>query len=847
MKKRHLFSAMALAAVFAGCSQEELISENNFQDAVDRPEVEAPVITLGTDTRMTTDGSYAKVTWEEGDGFGAMLMDSYNPSGTGSTPSDVWKAQFPIQTYVSSNILYKTEDGKSFFADASLKQGNYLFYAPFNKENFKREPLAVKLPLVQNVVPSADAPSNTAIKEFYESGTSPVFVAYDSIWNTPKTKLELSMKHIYALPKITLKLGKVQLLDENGKLNVDADKKPVYETSIAIDSIKFTNTDDAIVTAGTIKNQELISKIGKNAKGEVAWDKAKYENAATADIVQSALKGADEAVWVKFNPALTITSTKNGEFFMVLPGAEYTKENLAVEVYTTINGKAYVSAVSSDGTSVKTIKPAKNVRLLPGLPYSADEYNADGTMKESKGTSATYTVEGGFIPAETAISGYTEIKSYEELINFIQNVAYRGEPLIEMNKAEAEVIMGNNVIPDPKKYFVITVDEKTPIELDDNFVTVFKNSCVIAGASGAEGTIAFKTNNKQVTLGDITYSTDDPIAFNAGTVTYNTTTEKIVHTEATLGNTAAAYVTGDVVLEGSAAPKFGVLEVKKNASVEMTADLKYTTAAVCVKNMGGMVTVETGANVDIKNEQGIAIVNEVGDDFACTNGPATDPVATDKVEYYAEMSINAANVTVTSNTEWGKVNVSGNATVEFTTNDGLVVAGDQIAKIVVNGGTGEVDNTKNGKVTVNVGATQTVFATIAGSNGAAGFAGYDAMSGLTKIVLTGAWNVNDETGKDAVAALFGTDKALENVTVIDFNAGSSLYVGSGVTLDLSSVTTININADVNWTGRSATGTNASTVELKDEKGTTIVCANKDASNKYKLTETDINVVKKSNP
>lgn len=841
MKKRHLFSAMALAAVFAGCSQEELISENNFQDAVDRPEVEAPVITLGTDTRMTTDGSYAKVTWEEGDGFGAMLMDEYvaNPNGitSSSKPSDVWKAKFPIKDYVSSNILYKTEDGKSFFADASLKQGNYLFYAPFNKENFKREPLAVKLPLVQNVVPSADAPSNTAITEFYESGTSPVFVAYDSIWNTPKTELALSMKHIYALPKITLKLGQVQLLDENGDLKIDINKKPVYETSIAIDSIKFTNATKKIVTAGTINNANLIAKIGKNEKGEVAWDKAKYENAKTADIVTAAQKGADGAVWVKFNPALTITSTKNGEFFMVLPGAEYTQADLAVEVYTTINDKAYVSAATSLDTSIETIKPAKNVRLLPGLPYSADEYNADGTMKESKGTSATYTVKGGFIPAETAISGYTEIKSYEELINFIQNVAYRGEPLIEMNKAEAEAIMGNNVIPDPKKYFVITVDEKTPIELDDNFVTVFKNSCVIAGASGAEGTIAFKTNNKQVTLGDITYSTDDPIAFNAGTVTYNTTTEKIVHTEATLGNTTAAYVTGDVVLEGSAAPKFGVLEVKKNASVEMTADLKYTTAAVCVKNMGGMVTVETGANVDIKNEQGIAVVNKVGT-FACTNGPATDPVATDKVEYYAEMSINDANVTVTSNTEWGKVNVSGNATVEFTTNNGLVVAGDQIAKIVVNAGSGKVDNTANGKVTNT--ATQTVFATIAGSNGAAGFAKYDGLSGLTKIVLTGAWNVNGATENSAIAALFAAGEALNKVTEIDFNAGSSLYVGGNVTLDLSTVTNININADVNWTGRSE-GT--SKVELGDTEANVIKYAKKaDGKTDYVLTKTDISIV-----
>lgn len=832
MKKRHLFSAMALAAVFAGCSQEELISENNFQDAVDRPEVEAPVITLGTDTRMTTGNSYAKVTWEEGDGFGAMLMDSYDPSKTD------WTNRFPIQTYVSSNILYKTEDGKSFFADASLKQGNYLFYAPFNKENFKREPLAVKLPLVQNVVPSADAPSNTAITEFYESGTSPVFVAYDSIWNTPKTELALSMKHIYALPKITLKLGQVQLLDENGKLKADKDGNPIYETSIAIDAIKFTNTTKKIVTAGTIKNQDLINNIGKNEKGEVAWDKAKYENAATADIVKATQD--DKAVWVKFNPALTITSTKNGEFFMVLPGAEYKQADLAVEVYTTINDKAYVSAASSTEKNVGTIKPAKNVRLLPGLPYSADEYNADGTMKESKGTSATYTVEGGFIPAETAISGYTEIKSYDELINFIQNVAYRGEPLIEMTKDEAEAIMEKNVIPDPKKYFVITVDEKTPIELDDNFVTVFKNSCVITGMDGA---IVFKPNSKRVTLGNITYSTNDPIRFNAGEVEY--INEEVKYTEVeNPGVKHAVYATGTVIMKGNAERKFGVLTVLEGAEATLPADYE---SGIRVDNMGGKVTSATDkAVVILRNLMGEAEVTKLGRGSVTsyTNGLANDPNPNDDVKYYATMNVIGANVTV-SNTKYGKVNVSGNATVTFAQNDGLVVAGDQIAKIVVTEGSGEVDNTANGKVTDN-GTTnkQTVFATISGSNGAAGFAGYDKMSGLTKIVLTGAWNVGSSDASAAIAALFGSDQALEDVNTIDFNAGSSLYLGSGVTLDLSKVTRININADVNWTGRSATGTNASTVELKDEKGTTIVCADKDASNKYKLTETDIDVVKK---
>lgn len=832
MKKKHFFSAVALAAVFAGCSQDELISESNFQEADNRPTVEAPVITLGADTRMTTEGSYAKVEWEQGDGFGAMLMDTYVPGKT------KWAELFPIQDYVSSNVLYKTEDGKAFTAEASLKQGNYLFYAPFNAENFKREPLAVKLPLVQNVVPSTtEAPSNTAITEFYKAKTYPVFVAYDSIWNTPKTNLALNMKHIYALPKITLKLGKVQLLDENGDLKVDSKtKKAIYETSIKVDSIKFTNANKKIVTAGTIKNKDIVAKIGKDKDGNVAWNKAKWENAATADIVKADAKGADGEVVVKFSPALTISATKGGEFFMVLPGAEYKQADLAVEVYTTIDGKAYVSAASSLASEVATIKPFKDMRLLPGLPYSADEYNADGTMKNTKGTSATYTVAGGFIPAETAISGYTEIKNYAELVNFIKNVAYRGEPLIEMTKTEAEAIVAKGMTPDPKKYFVITVeDEKTPIELDDNFVTEFKNACVIVNG---DASIAFKPNNKQVTLGDITYSTDEPIKFNAGELTYNN--DEIDYTEATIDHSKLAYVTGNVVLKGKANPAFGALEVQKDASVKLSADLKVVaTSLVRVNNNGGTITSETEAYIRIWNNIGKAVINKTPNASSIlTNGPVSDPVADDNVDYYATMDINADVASVERNRAMGQVNVTG-ASVTFNTNDGLVVAGDNVANITITAGTGSVDNTENGKITNT--ATQTVFATVAGSTGADGFKQYDALSGLTKVVLTGAWKVNDGDANTAVAALFGANKALENVTKIDFNAGSSLYVGSDdgaeLTLDLSKVTTININADVKWSGRAKS---VSKVKLSGAEAGVITVADKDdKGNKYTFTKEDI--------
>ena len=790
MKKKHLFSAVALAAVFAGCSQDELISESNKQSIGDRPMVEAPTITLGANTRMTTSNNFAGVTWQAGDGFGACVMDEYDKSKTD------W-AQFVIKDYISSNVLYQTTDGKTFTADASLCQGNYLFYAPFNEANYKRGPLEVQLPTEQIVVPNADGtPSNTAIKNFYEAKKYPVFIAYDSIWKSPKTELSLHMKHIYSLPHITLKLGQVQLLDAQGALKVDANGQPVYETSITVDSIKFTNSTSTIVTAGTIKNSGVIANIAKDAKGNVAWDVNQYETAKTADIVAPVT--TNKPVWVKFNPAITITTGQNGKFLMVLPGASYAQADLAVEVYTTINNEAYVLANNSTAAAAKTITPARDLILLPGLPYSADEYNKDGSMKDTKGTSATYTVDGGFIPAKSAIaSGYTQIKNYDELTSYVQKVAYRGEALIEITKAMAEAYMANNngQAPDPRKYFVITTTDKAPIALDDAFLKEFDNACVIEGKNAS---ISFRPNSKLVTLGDITFNdAKTPVLFDAGTLANN----------------------------GTASTKFGNLTVNKGAT--LTIDKDFATVGATVINNGGAITnASTAMQLTLTNTEGEATLN-----VSPVNNAGTKSTITNGGTLTINTNIDAVDVDLTNNAD-AKAIVN-RATVVFATNDGLVEVKHSAANVTVTAGSGEVDNTIGGKITNT--ASQTIFATFGAMTNADELKKYDALTKLTALNLTGEWTIDSNTEIESILA---ASAALETVEVINFNAGSSMTLGN-VTLDLTgkAITDININADVEWVGRSA----ATSIVTATSITITETAKPAPLTGNYTLTKTDITV------
>ena len=792
MKRKLFFASVAIATVMASCTKEEIvIVDNQLQELGNRPMVEAPVATIGNaGTKMTTSGAFAGVKWEAGDGFGAAVMDTYNPAGT------TFANTFTIVDYINSNVLFSTQDGVSFTAEASMPEGNHLFYAPFNKANISRKALATQLPLEQvvaNPSSNAAAPSNDIITAFYEDGTSPVFVAYDKIYGEAKTSLDLQMRHIYSLPLVTLKLGEEVQIYKNGVLNVtedaDGEEVPVYESKIVVDSIVFANT---IASKGAISNEKIAAKLGKDEDGNIVWDAVKYETAATADLLKAGT--TEEKVVVKFEGGQELTANKNGYFFMVLPGAEYAKANLGVYVYATINGVHYVSAASL--SEAQAIAPAKDVRLLPGLPYSADEYNADGTMKDSKGTSMTYVVDGKFSPvAKAEVSGYNAISNYAELANFITKVAYRGEELVEITKEQAIQMLKDEEY-DAKKYFVITAEKEAPVVLDDAFVTTFNNSCVITNKNAS---IKFLGNSENLVLGNITWDEEvDGLFTFANEVVYakgNVVMEAAIAKVITLAGAEVTLESEDAV----------VVENNVAATVNINSEAAHT-----VKSTAGTVNilVSTEANVEnglAGNKKNTALASKstlnIVDGVIATGtikNLAHETVAANgtKTMHYAEVNVDAAVATIENN---GKVNVNSNK-----------------AKLTVTG-TGSVDNTI-GAVVKNTG--NTVYATV--STFEDFNETYDNLCGLNKLVLTGAVEYDE-------------DLDLAGITTIDFNTGSSLSMGSvmngGVVAawDLTGKT-ININDNITWTGR-----DASVSKIKVDAGAIKV------ANKKKLTIIDINV------
>lgn len=161
MKTKHLFYSLALAGIFAACTQDELIeapvAENN---VANRPVAGVVEFTLGdgVDSRF----NYEKQNgFEAGDVFGLYLMDeyvgNYNGSNDAYCPNEHpnandpywkyqnhWWAMYQLTNNIQSNYPFTaTQDGDdlAWKNDAKLVEGNYFAMFPQNDLALNRREL----------------------------------------------------------------------------------------------------------------------------------------------------------------------------------------------------------------------------------------------------------------------------------------------------------------------------------------------------------------------------------------------------------------------------------------------------------------------------------------------------------------------------------------------------------------------------------------------------------------------------------------------------------------------------------------------------------------------------------
>lgn len=250
MKTRHL-AAMAMPLLLVACSQEELLNSNENTSLSNRKVVENVTIRFDEPTtRLAFDGEYK---WENGDKFGACLMDEFG----GENLND-WFDQFTLIDYIQSNYPFtRQDDGNWTNTEAVMQEGNYFFYYPYNSNlGGKRTPIRIIVPTNQ-VLEDGAATSSVLDNQ--------LFAAYAPIVANPtkgdhEVITNLTMEPLLAFPAFNI-------------TNNTGNPFTVYRIAITgrdgDQAIAFPTVLEVKPATGGFENGNFASMNAKNQRAEI--------------------------------------------------------------------------------------------------------------------------------------------------------------------------------------------------------------------------------------------------------------------------------------------------------------------------------------------------------------------------------------------------------------------------------------------------------------------------------------------------------------------------------------------------------------------------------------------------
>ena len=495
MRTKHLLYTMALASVFAACTQDEFETVNGADALTGRKSIGQVTFTEAPSTRWAVE-SWDKIAPEADDAFSLMLVD--NPR-TGLDGMHL----YPIDNYeliekAQTNYIFK-KGANGWSNEAELVEGNYLYVAPAQEGKLDRNTVEINLPTEQNLSLGADGKIDplSAIKDFVAKGY-PFYIGHRFLSEGGSVSLP-NMQSIFAYPEITI-------------TQTDAYRDEVAVVKKVI--IKQEAADDAFVInaplhpkkAATLLTNEFFTKRGEDKQDKVViGDWAGHANAyfgVDEEIPQN--WGSNEKNNTKeipedttfvahnmngqvlgtylFNKGLYGTTSellgdpqsksqyivinmpgdgvalKYGEtikFNAVIPAATYKlteedKENVGLTIYAVLeNNEAYKKVVASTS-------PHKVIEMYPGKRYPNQDYTG---LKLNSGAGKYFTIDlcekedgtNKYIrTTEAAIGGVKTINTTEDLIAAIQahtsaehlNLTIEGRN-VKYNKAVNEAVTNN--------------------------------------------------------------------------------------------------------------------------------------------------------------------------------------------------------------------------------------------------------------------------------------------------------------------------------------------------------------------------------------------------------------------
>ena len=556
MRTKHLLYTMALASVFAACTQDEFVTEGGNSNPLEGRKSLGKITLVepeAASTRWTVDSWY-EIKPEVGDGFSYLLVDDPLTGLAG-------QHEYPIDNYqlidqIHTNYVFKL-GAQGWTSDANLVEGNYLLVGP-DQDVQNRKPVEVTLPAEQNLALGKDGKVDplSIIKEFNESGY-PIYIGHRFLSEGSDYNNVLPARyHIFAYPEITVQnsapAGATEVPRVVKVVLKSADEARPFVINAPLDNVKAAKvlTNESFEAAGIdTKDQYVVGDwegymndfLGINKKDlmvEQKFDKTQKVNQQPipADATYEVTDRTTGKKWSTFrynkglggstsdlladhptsvSPYIVINMPGEGvdlkaqesfKFNAVIPAGMYNmKENLIIYAVLS-NGEVWKKEMKSN---------EKFVNINPGKRYPQEDYNGTEVRTE-KGmyfTIDVYNVSDGVseyvkVPASElpGIGDADAVMTTEELIAALgensstttKNITIGGKDVVYDQRAE-DALANNNAQ-------IVNILGHIKIEGAEDKALTINSKVSFADAVINKGTVAF--NSEEATLGTVLVGKD---------------------------------------------------------------------------------------------------------------------------------------------------------------------------------------------------------------------------------------------------------------------------------------------------------------------------------------------------
>lgn len=767
MKTKHLLTALALPAIFAACTADDIVTEGASQAQRVALNENFKLNFGGVESRLSAGkpGEAFKFDFEEGDLVGGAIIDQYTPSDNGILEDD-----YTVVDYVSANQPFKF-DGSNWTIEHTMVEGKYLFYYPYNEANNSRGAAKYSVPVLQDLSDKITGKFNPkAAIEKYSMAVGYQFLSKDNL------SASVELIPIFSYARLVMKLD---------------NSYPGGE----IDKVVLASNGNEFIVNGQIGNETLESYYNlKKTSEEFDW--ADYDettdfafNKTTSNIYDNKLDRTSPVIVGKVPAGTSMTKDAQNnhsfETYLVVPAQENLKD-LTVYLYTT-DGNIYSGVVANtfNGDFNRNTPKKVEVKLTKAdvVPYvisSQSDWNASVDMM-AKNEIAEFMIAdadfaltneskfpstGAILVKDIAVAGNNvtianvaaETITVNEGAKLIADVTLVADKIIN----KGEVVF--NEIPESRTAEEVEVPETYWIEAIENegILTINKNAVLTwyeTVYTDDEEPVVEAYNEKGLLL----TNKKEAVVTVAGTLSVYGTNE------GTINNSGTIYV----VKGDAAGTEKGVFGLENKAPETDTVDEELVVLNKPVINIAATGKLRADGTLTnnslIVNEGILSCKNNEGK--ILNNGAATNKYTVAVVDAKA-----GSTTYITTNSANGKVIVysmlqedlsidTQSGDVEYTATADVVLDGSKVTNLIIN---------KTTKITWSDATTYTSYAL--------NYLEVTANATVEMVVPTGKSKTISEVNVTGGKLTLGSDLSVSTLKVAE---GASVSVPAAKTLTVA--------------------------------------------------------------